>query len=241
MNRESVAFGCGAVHFAVRCYVLDPTNRWVPCACFQAIHRPEPMDVHKGRTTRTPWDPVLVQKTIATSPASQAGSAINCSRELAAQRFEVGDDLPAPLLGQSGPRRHAAPKIPVAQKPFKFARRGILNGGEMQVHRVALSAGVRAVTFGAMLAKQLLARQDGIGLAFVRIAPLASSLGRLRDGEQNAAIVGRVLVAVLVILLGSGASKGKRQCQNEQAGYDPSRHRSHRNKLLTLWPKPSIS
>src|SRR5580704_16062571 len=81
MNRESVAFGCGAVHFAVRCYVLDPTNRWVPCACFQAIHRPKPMDVHKGRTTRTPWDPVLVQKTIATSPASQAGSTGYCSRK----------------------------------------------------------------------------------------------------------------------------------------------------------------
>jgi hypothetical protein len=38
------------------------------------------MDVHKGRTTRTPWDPVLVQKTIATSPASQAGSTKYCSR-----------------------------------------------------------------------------------------------------------------------------------------------------------------
>src|SRR5271154_4023413 len=39
------------------------------------------MDVHKGRTTRTPWDPVLVQKTIATSPASQAGSGKYCSRK----------------------------------------------------------------------------------------------------------------------------------------------------------------
>ena len=39
------------------------------------------MDVHKGRTTRTPWDPVLVQKTIATSPASQAGSTKYCSRK----------------------------------------------------------------------------------------------------------------------------------------------------------------
>src|ERR1700723_2370094 len=28
--------------------------------------------MHKGRTTRTPWDPVLVEKTIATTPASQA-------------------------------------------------------------------------------------------------------------------------------------------------------------------------
>src|SRR5579862_9012446 len=44
----------------------------MPCACFKAIDRPKPFDVHKGRTTRTPWDPVLVQKTIATSPASQA-------------------------------------------------------------------------------------------------------------------------------------------------------------------------
>jgi len=44
----------------------------VPCACFKAIERPKPIDVHKGRTTRTPWDPVLVQKTITTSPASQA-------------------------------------------------------------------------------------------------------------------------------------------------------------------------
>src|SRR5271154_5887585 len=31
-------------------------------------------DMHKGRTTRAPWDPVLVQKAFATSPASQANS-----------------------------------------------------------------------------------------------------------------------------------------------------------------------
>jgi len=48
------------------------------------------MDVHKGRTTRTPWDPVLVQKTIATSPASQAGSTGYCSRKY--WREAPGDD-----------------------------------------------------------------------------------------------------------------------------------------------------
>ena len=26
----------GAVHFAVRCQALNPTNKWVPSACFQA-------------------------------------------------------------------------------------------------------------------------------------------------------------------------------------------------------------
>ena len=31
-------------------------------------------DMHKGRTTRAPWDPVLVQKVFAQSPASQNSS-----------------------------------------------------------------------------------------------------------------------------------------------------------------------
>jgi RNA polymerase sigma-70 factor, ECF subfamily len=53
----------------------------VPCACFQAFPTGKPaQDVHKGRTTKAPWDPVLVQKAFATSPASQACSALHCSR-----------------------------------------------------------------------------------------------------------------------------------------------------------------
>jgi len=27
----------GAIHLAVRCWALNPTNKWVPCACFQAF------------------------------------------------------------------------------------------------------------------------------------------------------------------------------------------------------------
>jgi hypothetical protein len=52
--------------------------------------------VHKGRTTRTPWDPVLVQKTIATSPASQAGSTGYCSRKYlgGARRATIQDINP---------------------------------------------------------------------------------------------------------------------------------------------------
>src|SRR5271154_4513831 len=37
--------------------------------------------MHKGRTTQTPWDPALVQKAFATSPASQAISTKYCSRK----------------------------------------------------------------------------------------------------------------------------------------------------------------
>src|SRR5580704_4920290 len=117
MNRESVAFGCGAVHFAVRCYVLNPTNRWVPCACFQAIHRPKPMDVHKGRTTRTPWDPVLVQKTIATSPASQAGSAKYCSRKYC--RSEPGGSTRTCGLNEKGRRAGPTPALRTSKAGVK--------------------------------------------------------------------------------------------------------------------------
>src|SRR5277367_3456730 len=38
--------------------------------------------MHKGRTTQAPWDPALVQKAFATSPASQAISAEYCNRNL---------------------------------------------------------------------------------------------------------------------------------------------------------------
>ena len=38
-----------------------------------------------------------------------------------AQRFQVGDDLPAPLLGEAGPRRYATKKVTVAKKPLQHA------------------------------------------------------------------------------------------------------------------------
>ena len=54
----------------------------------------EAAGLHKGRTTRTPWDPVLVQKTITTSPASQARSAIHCIRKVPSAIFASGASRP---------------------------------------------------------------------------------------------------------------------------------------------------
>jgi len=59
----------------------------------------------------------------------------------------------------------------------------------MQIHSVAIPASFSAMTFGAVLQKQFLARRHCIGLAFVGIFPIARGLGSFCDGDEYAPIV----------------------------------------------------
>jgi hypothetical protein len=79
------------------------------------------------------------------------------------QRFEVGDDLPAALRGQSRPGRHSAPEIAVAKEPGKLARSGVLYRGQTEIYCGADSASVRAVALGTMLQEELFSRAQGSG------------------------------------------------------------------------------
>ena len=156
-----------------------------------------------------------------------------------AERFEVGDDLPAPLDGHARPRWHARSEIAVAKEPDELSGRGVLYTWRMEVGSVAEAAGVFSVTFGAVLVEKFFAGEEGIRIVFIGIFPIARLSGSLGDGANDAAVIGGMFVSpVLVSVLRNGAgSRGKRG--EEESGWDQGG--LHRNRLLTLWPKPEIS
>jgi hypothetical protein len=98
---------------------------------------------------------------------------------LSLESFQVGDELPAALRRQSGPRRHSMPQIPIAQEPLQLAGRRVLHSRRPQVSGSSDSAPVLAVAFGAVLLKKLFPREHGIGLIGVGILPAANFHGRL--------------------------------------------------------------
>src|SRR5579864_7189425 len=90
-----------------------------------------------------------------------------------AKGFDVRDDLPAALLGDAGPGRHAAREVSVAQEPCEFAGRRVLYSGRTQIHGMAPPECIFAVAFRAVLTEKFFTRGNCLVPAFVGIFQIA--------------------------------------------------------------------
>src|ERR1039457_4561319 len=146
------------------------------------------------------------------------------------QRFEVGNDLPAALLGDPGPGRHAVYQIAVAEKPRELAGRGVLHAGRAQVRGATAAESVLAVAFRAVLAEKLFTGSNRVGLALVGIFLVARLCRSLGNHLEYATAI---QIPIVTSRGNSGERRKKERGENQQG--------SHWNWLLTLRPKPPIS
>ncbi len=102
------------------------------------------------------------KKAFATCTCVAGHLPVHFSRK-SAQGVYVGDDLPSPPPGKSRPRRHAAQKVAVAEKPFQLAGSCSLNVARMKIRGPVASPPICAMALGAMLPIEFCSREHGIG------------------------------------------------------------------------------